>query len=136
MKFINLIIVFFVFTKITSAQINENKDRMHNNKRISPDNCLVEAKLVKIKKKDNLNCKNDPCFARIKIIRVKGYGSSFPVKLTKGQKIKVKFIPSLSATGKLPGIKRKDVFEASIKAMQVFNSDKPAYSISTYKKIE
>ena len=77
--------------------------------------------------------------AYIKIIKVEGYGSSFPEKFSKKQKVQVKFVYSLKPYKKdkidLPGLKRRDIIKVKISARQKINSNKAEYLIYNYQRL-
>jgi hypothetical protein len=135
--------VFFLVAGMSvSAQNLPNQLDNVNRKRTAPDNCLVTAKVVCVtpswKKISKKTCQALPCIVKLRIIKVKAYGSAFPVKLHQGSKIKTVFVYSAKAFDngkiKLPGLKRGDVFDAEVIAKHKMNSNEPVFMISTYQK--
>ena len=142
MKFIYLLLFFFLIgINNLNAQNNTPKPMHGYGKQIAPDNCLVQAQIVKIiparKKISKQKCKNAPCIAIIKIIKVEKYGRTFNHKLNKGQKIKVKFECSLKEIKekKLPGLKKGNTFKAEITHKEKLNSKSSEFTISNYQKL-
>jgi len=136
MKYKYLIILFFLAPLLSiSAQ---NKPLNKKNKQLAPDVCLVQAKIIKIvskkRKKLGNSCKQSPCLATVKIIKVEKSGRTFPVKFTEGQKIEVKFSHSFKENEKLPKLKKRDYFKAQIKAKPKQNSNTYEFLIGTYQK--
>ena len=137
-----LAVLFLIVGMSVTAQDFPDRTDAANSKRTAPDNCLVTAKVVRVipawKKTSKKICKTPPCILKLRIIKVNAYGSAFPVKLHKDQKIKTIFVYSTKAFDngkiKLPGLKRGDVFDAAIWAKHKMNSDKPEFVISTYQK--
>ena len=140
MKYSYLILLLFFIPVYITAQ-NKTNSNIGNKKQIDPDICLIQAKIVKIiparKKISKQSCKQAPCFATIEIVKVEKTGRTFPEKFTEGQKIKVKFLCSLKQIEdkKLPGLKKRDVFKAAIKAKQKLNTNLLEYQIQNYKKL-
>jgi hypothetical protein len=122
------------FTLSQNTHSRENRENRQNKVNPAPGNCLIEAKILKIKRKDNRNCETKRCIARIEILKVKGYGSAFPVKLVPEQRLKVRFTPSLNKTSELPGLKKKDTFEGTLRSKPVFNSNQTEFIITHYTK--
>ncbi len=140
MKYSYLILLLFFIPVYITAQ-NKTNSNIGNKKQIDPDICLIQAKIVKIiparKKISKQSCKQAPCFATIEIVKVEKTGRTFPEKFTEGQKIKVKFLCSLKQIEdkKLPGLKKRDIFKAAIKAKQKLNTNLLEYQIQNYKKL-
>ena len=128
---------------LLTVAIQAQQGPISNQKSIAPDNCLVQAKVVRIfpmrKKVSKQSCKKSPCIAYIKIIKVEGYGSAFPKKFSKKQKVQVKFVYSLKPYKKdkidLPGLKRRDIIKVKISAKQKINSNKAEYLIYNYQRL-
>ncbi len=141
MKFRNLIITFSLLLLAVSIQAQQGP--ISNKKNIAPDNCLVQAKVVRIvpsrRKVSKQSCKKSPCIAYIKIIKVEEYGSSFPEKFSKKQKVQVKFVYSLKPLKNdridLPGLKKRDVIKAKISARPKMNSNITEYLIFNYQRL-
>ncbi len=134
-----LMLFFSAFTVI--GQDFPDRSDMANRKKVAPGHCLITAKVKRIparKSTSNKECEKLPCVVKVKIIKVNAYGSAFPVRFHKKQKLWVNFVYSASAFDngrvKLPGLKRRDVFEASVKALQKMNSDKTEFYIYSYTK--
>ncbi len=136
-----LIILFFLVPTLNLFSQNKPNPDFQNKKQTDPDVCYVQAKIVKIiparKKISKQSCKQTPCFATIEIIKVEKTGRTFPVKFTEGQKLKVKFSCSLNKeeNKKLPGLKKRDIFKAAIKAKPIMNTNSSEYLIQTYQKL-
>ncbi len=140
MKYSYLILLLFFIPVYITAQ-NKTNSNIGNKKQIDPDICLIQAKIVKIiparKKISKQSCKQAPCFATIEIVKVEKTGRTFPEKFTEGQKIKVKFLCSLKQINdkELPGLKKRDIFKATIKAKPKMNTNTSEYLINSYQKL-
>ena len=141
MEFRHLIIsLSFLFLTVG---IQAQQGPISGKKNIAPDNCLVQAKIARIvpsrRKVSKQSCKKSPCIAYIKIIKVEGYGSSFPEKFIKKQKLQVKFVYSLKPFKKdkidLPGLKKRNVIKANITARPKINSNITEYLIYNYQRL-
>ena len=107
-----------------------NKVNTSNYYVIEPGKSLVGAEIIEIlpakKKRSQKLCNKFPCKAIVRINKVLGYGSSFPVIFGKGMKIKVFFAHSLEPSKKvlpnlkydLPGLLIGDKFKAKIEAIE------------------
>jgi hypothetical protein len=140
MRYNYLILLLFLIPVYITAQ-NKTNSNIINKKQIDPDICFIQAKIVKIiparKKISKQSCKQAPCFATIEIIKIEKTGRTFPEKFTEGQKIKVKFLCSLKQINdkNLPGLKKRDVFKAAIKAKPKLNRNTFEYQIQNYRKL-
>jgi len=136
-----LIILLFLIPAINVFSQNKTNPDFQNKKQIEPDICIVQAKIVKIiparKKISKQSCKQAPCIAIIQIIKIDKTGRTFPEKFAEGQKIEVKFTCSLlpNENKKLPGLKKKNIFKAAIKAKPKMNTNSSEYLIQTYQKL-
>ncbi|MCF6242591.1 MAG: hypothetical protein L3J74_14745 [Bacteroidales bacterium] len=141
MRFKYLIILLFLASALNVFSQNKSNPSFQNHKQTEPDVCVVQAKIVKIiparKKISKQSCKQAPCFATIEIIKVEKTGRTFPEKFMKGQKIKVKFSCSLNKVENknLPGLKKRDIFKAAIKAKPKMNTNSSEYQIQNYQKL-
>ncbi len=143
-RYIFAALLTFWATFSAIAQVIPKPDNSTHQKTIPPDNCLVKAKVVKVfsvrNKLSKRYCEGTPCIVRIKIIEVKGYGSSFPVMFSKKQKIEVQFAYSLNSGERgnmhLSGLKKRDYFEAKVKAISKRGSDVSIYRITDYIKTD
>lgn len=145
MKYFLFVFIFSLATCSAQAQIKEKPVDAYNKKKIAPDNCLVQAKILKVvpawRKKSKKSCKASPCLAYIKIIKVEKYGSAFPMHFSVGEKIEVCFIFSLKPSKKvyldkhlkLPGLKKGDEFKAQINAKPKFGSNLSDFKIYGYE---
>lgn len=136
-------VVVLIFTALSvNAQNFPDRSNVANRKKAAPDNCIITAKVIRVvparKRSSKEKCKNSPCLVKTRIIKVNAYGSAFPVKFHNNQKLKIIFVYSAKVFDdgriKLPGLKRGDIFEASVEAKQKINSDEAEFYVYRYKK--
>lgn len=135
-----LLIFLFIIPSLNIFSQNKTNTDYQNKKQIDPDICRVQAQIIKIiparKKISKQSCKQAPCFATIKIIKIEKTGRTFPEKFTEGQKINVQFLCSLKQiNNNLPGLKKRAFFKASIRTKPKLNTNTSEYFINSYQKI-
>jgi len=136
------VVVFFFTALSVNAQNFPDRSDAANRRKAAPGHCIITAKMMRVvparKRSSKENCKNSPCLVKIRIIKVSVYGSAFPVKFHENQKLKIIFVYSAKAFDdgriKLPGMKRGDIFEASVEAKQKMNSSETEFYVYRYKK--
>ena len=129
-------ILLFLLTFLCSFIISAQKDTTGNviykidNQIIDPNNGLIEGEIIDIlpakKKRSQKLCNKFPCKAIVRINKVVGYGSSFPIIFSKGMEIKVFFAHSLEPSKEvlpnlkynLPGLSTGAKFKAKIEAIE------------------
>lgn len=142
MSTISITRIAFVFIFIISgisvaAQQFPDRSNAANRRHASPDNCNVTAKVLKViparRKVSKENCKTSPCLVKLKIIKVKAYGSAFPEKFSEGQKLTLNFVcPIVDNEDRSSDLKRGKIIDVSIKALPVMHGNDHEFKVYSY----
>jgi hypothetical protein len=128
-------------------QMDKEQGPMIVGESIPPNNCRVIGTIVSIDptlsgggEKDP--CSKAPCQATVRIDSLMGYGSAFPMVLSAGQQLRVKFGFTLGPTRELmpevkpamPGLSVGSRFQALINGSVAMGKTEPVYTIYGYER--
>lgn len=113
---------------------------------LPPNSCKIIAQVqyihtIQSEAKSEGPCDKTPCIASVKILKIKGYGSSFPV-ISSGDTLTLHFYYTLTPSKKLfpavpslpPALKITDVIEGVITTR--LDMSQRSYHISSYNKVK
>jgi len=131
-----LFIFIFSGTSV-AAQKFPDRSNAANRLHASPDHCNVTAKVLRViparRKVSKENCKTAPCLVKLKIIKVKAYGSAFPEKFSEGQKLTLNFVcPIVDNKDRSSDLKRRKIIDISIKALPVMHGNDHKFKVYSY----
>lgn len=123
-----------------------NSDKLPKNSDIAPGHCRIIGKVIAISPQPDASvegvCGQTPCRAKVKLLKIIGYGHSFNQVLAENQEINVYFTFSLQPSKKyfpdmttpLPGLKVGSSFQADISSSdEVGGTSVPWYQVDMYE---
>jgi len=129
-----------ITTKVVQNEVDkEDEDLMKGPKKGSPSNSVIIGKIVEITPPDlsqEFPCNEVSCLAKVELMAMSKFGSSFHGQYNEGQVLTVRFVFTLEQTSErfpelnepLPGLDVNNFFEA-----ELFESEEKGYSVKLYK---